>query len=83
MRSLLLDLGSSTPPLVTTVVAGAIPLIVFAVLCSVFVGLLQGSVDHRCCCIAPTPLSLAQTQAGFGHRSTAQAARRTLNRSPE
>ena len=36
MKSLLWDLSSSTPPLVTTVVAGAIPLIVFAVLCSVF-----------------------------------------------
>ena len=36
MRSLLGDLSSSAPPLVTTVVAGAIPLIVFAVLCSVF-----------------------------------------------
>ena len=36
MKSLLWDLSSSTPPLVTTVVAGAIPLIVFAALCSVF-----------------------------------------------
>ena len=36
MKSLLWDLSSSMPPLVTTVVAGAIPLIVFAVLCSVF-----------------------------------------------
>ena len=36
MRSLLGDLSSSAPPFVTTVVAGAIPLIVFAVLCSVF-----------------------------------------------
>ena len=36
MRSLLWDLSSSAPPLVNTVVAGAIPLIVFGVLCSVF-----------------------------------------------
>ncbi|AHF64115.1 hypothetical protein Syncc8109_1759 [Synechococcus sp. WH 8109] len=36
MKSLLWGLSSSTPPLVTTLVAWAIPLIVFAVLCSVF-----------------------------------------------
>ena len=36
MRSVLWDLSSSAPPLVNTVVAGAIPLIVFGVLCSVF-----------------------------------------------
>ena len=36
IRSLLWDLSSSAPPLVNTVVAGAIPLIVFGVLCSVF-----------------------------------------------
>ena len=36
IRSLLWDLSSSAPPLVNTVVARAIPLIVFAVLCSVF-----------------------------------------------
>ena len=36
MRSLLWNLSYSTPPLVTSLVTWAIPLIVFAVLCSVF-----------------------------------------------
>jgi hypothetical protein len=36
MRSLLWDLSSSTSPFVTSLVTWAIPLILFAVLCSVF-----------------------------------------------
>ena len=36
MRSLLWNLSYSTPPLVTSLVTWAIPLIVFAVLCSLF-----------------------------------------------
>ena len=36
MRSLLWNLSDSTPPLVMSLVTWAIPLIVFAVLCSVF-----------------------------------------------
>ena len=45
--------------LVTTVVAGAIPLIVFAVLCSVFAWVIAGSgADYCCCCICGSWISL-------------------------
>ncbi len=36
MKSLLWDLGYRAPPLVTTLVTWTIPLIVFAILCSLF-----------------------------------------------
>ena len=65
MRSLLGDLSSSAPPLVTTVVAGAIPLIVFAVLCSVFAWSSQGSG-------ADTRLSGRHKKAGSSHPAHAQ-----------